>query len=367
VTTNEATLILTKGAIRVNKGTHRGLQAAERGSTALQMTLQGADKGASISGLEELPGKTNYFIGNDPKKWRIKVPTYAKVKYKGVYPGIDLVYYGNQSGQLEYDYVIGPDADPNTIGFSIGGTNTGSAVSAGTAISVDANGDLLLHDANGDIRFQKPIVYQEGTDGKREYREGRYIMASEHTGPQQPIISFALGTYDHSRPLVIDPAIVYSTILAGTIGDAASSEGRGIATFTDPSTGHTYGYVAGETCTSDFPTVHAEQTAFGGGCGDAFITKFDPAASGSVSVVYSTYLGGSAAYIANAIAVDTSGNVFVNGVTSSVDFPTTQSAYSRVSFGNGSFFLPTDVFLTKLSADGTTLMYSTYFGGSQPE
>src|SRR5437660_4818243 len=167
-------------------------------SDVLRMKLVGANQAAKVTALDELPGKSNYFIGNDPKQWRADVPTYAKVKYEGVYPGVDLVYYGNQR-QLEYDLVVAPGVDPNEIRLQFPGAGK---------LRVDEKGDLLLGSRGEEVRLEKPLVYQE-VGGERKPVEGSYVLASANR------IGFQLGGYDHSQTLVIDPVLVYSTYLGG--------------------------------------------------------------------------------------------------------------------------------------------------------
>lgn len=349
--------------------------------SVVRMKLAGANPNATATGINELPGKTNYFIGNDPKKWRTNVPTYAKVKYSGVYPGVDLVYYGNQSGQLEYDFVVAPGADPNVISINVGAVReppsplrNGGLVPDKSArgqeptkravheppLRLDPNGDLVLHSDGGEIRLQKPVVYQEPSTvdssqltAKDETRHlplaTRHFLDGHYSLDAQNRIGFMVGGYDHSKPLVIDPAIAYSTLLGGTTGPTYA---RAIATYTDSSTGTVYAYVAGYTCASDFPTANPLHT-YGGAC-DGFVTKFDPAASGPASVVFSTYLGGGGGA---GIAVDSAGNAYVTGSTSSINFPTS-NAYQATLKGGA------DAILTKLNADGSMLLYSTFFGGS---
>src|SRR5437667_55333 len=139
--------------------------------SVLRMKLVGANPSARVVGLDELPGKSNYFIGNDPKKWRTNVPNYAKVKYEGVYPGVDLVYYGNQGGQLEYDFVVAPGADPKAITLDVGTPQT-------APLRLDANGDLMLRGGGGDVCFHKPVVYQQDAEGRRHYIGGGYFLAA---------------------------------------------------------------------------------------------------------------------------------------------------------------------------------------------
>ena len=168
--------------------------------TVVRMELTGTNAAPRAVGAEELPGKANYFIGNDPAKWRTNVPTYAKVKYEGVYPGVDLVYHGNQ-GQLEYDFVVAPGVDPNEIRLKFRGVGK---------LGVDEKGDLLIGSGGEEVRFEKPVVYQE-VAGEKKPVEGSYVLASANQ------IRFQLGGYDHSQRLVIDPVLVYSSYLGGAV------------------------------------------------------------------------------------------------------------------------------------------------------
>ena len=163
------------------------------------MTLVNANPQSPAAGHDELPGKSNYFIGNDPAKWRTNIPTYAKVKYQGVYPGVDLVYYGNQ-GRLEYDFVVAPGADPRLVTLAFEGARD---------VHIDARGELVLGVEGGEVRQHKPVVYQEVAGVKQEVA-GRYVMK----GTRQ--VGFRVAAYDPSRPLIIDPVLVYSTYLGGS-------------------------------------------------------------------------------------------------------------------------------------------------------
>lgn len=299
-----------------------------KNSAVLRMKLVKANRTAKVIGADELPGKSNYFIGNDPKKWRNNVPTYAKVKYEGVYSGIDLVYYGNQR-QLEYDFVVAPGADPRRIRFDVLGAKS---------ISQDAHGDLLLRTSAGEVRWQKPVVYQE-KDGVRQEIDGNYVVKHGHR------VAFAVAGYDSKRPLVIDPVLGYSTYLGGSGTDA----GAGVAV---DSSGNAY--VTGYTGSTDFPTMNPLQPN-NGGYYNAFVAKIS--SSGS-AFVYSTYLGGSQSDFGQDIAVDNSGNAYVTGFTDSPNFPT-MNALQQTYGGNG------DGFVAKLNPFGSALVYSTYLGGSE--
>ncbi len=295
--------------------------------TVVRMKLVGANPSPRVSGLEELPGKSNYFLGNDPDKWRTNVPHYAKVQYKDVYPGVELVYYGNQR-QLEYDLVVEPGADPAAIALSFEGVEK---------LRIDAQGDLLLETHDGEVRQHKPLVYQEMDDGRREIA-GAYVLNGERQ------VGFEVATYDGSQPLIIDPVLSYSTYLGGNGND------RSFAIAVDASGN---AYVTGQTSFTGFPTASPFQ-ADGGGGQDAFVTKLNAAGN---SLVYSTYLGGSDSEIGRGIAVDASGSAYVTGSTESTDFPTVNPFQSALDSTE-------DAFVTKLNAAGNALVYSTYLGGS---
>jgi Bacterial Ig-like domain (group 3)/Beta-propeller repeat len=301
------------------------------------MKLRNANLAAKVTGQDELAGTSNYFIGNDPAKWRTNVPTYAKVKYEGIYPGIDLVYYGNQR-QLEYDFVVAPGADPHRIAFDVRGAKR---------IRRDAHGDLVLTMKMGEdeIRWHKPVVYQE-KNGARQEIAARYAITEKNR------VGFELAKYDASKPLYIDP-LIYSTYLGGSGDD----EGFSIAV---DSAGNAY--VTGITSSTDFPTMNPMQpTNHGNADGDcfcdAFVAKINAAGS---ALVYSTYLGGSGYDSGWGIAVDSAGNAYVTGYTASTDFPT-KNPLQAAQGGYG------DAFVAKLSATGTALVYSTYLGGSFAE
>jgi hypothetical protein len=299
----------------------------------LQMKLRNANRAAKVTSTDQLPGRSNYFIGNDPKKWRSNVPTYAKVKYEEIYSGIDLVYYGNQR-QLEYDFVVAPGADLHRIQFGVRGAKS---------ISRDEHGDLVLHMTEGEIRWRKPVVYQE-KDGTRQDIDGQYIIKRGQR------VSFEVAEYDSKRPLIIDPALAYSTYLGGGGYDI----GYGIAV---DSSGNAY--VTGATYATNFPTMNPLQPANGGRY-DAFVSEFNPAGS---TLVYSTYLGGSDSDYGYGIAVDSSGSAYVTGSTQSADFPTTPGAF-QTTCGGGCPPGNPDAFVAKLNSTGSALVYSTYLGGS---
>ena len=318
-------------------------------SAVLRMRLVGANTSAAVTGAEELPGKSNYFIGNDPKKWRTNVPNYAKVKYQNVYPGVDLVYYGNQGGQLEYDFVVAPGADPSVIALDVaaGSSRRQSAENGDVKppLLITSDGDLVIEADGGEVRFHKPVGYQIA-DRHRTAVDGEFHLRTDGT------VGFVLGSYDRGKALLIDPALVYSTYLGGNsldVADAIVVDAAGNA------------YVSGSTSSTDFPVTNGafqttNYTVNGFGV-DSFIAKLNPTGS---ALVYSTFLGGSdCCTYAIALAVDGSGNAYVTGPTNSTTFPVTQGAFQTTKAENQQVG-----FVTKLNPTGSGLDYSTYLGGS---
>jgi hypothetical protein len=306
-------------------------------AATLRMRLLGANSNAQATGVEKLAGTVSYFIGNDPKKWRTNVPTYGKVEYRNIYPGVDLLYYGNQQ-QLEYDLVVAPGADPGVARLGISGARK---------IQLDPSGDLVLQTLGGAVRLRKPVAYQRTANGQQSI-DVRYALGGAGE------VSFVAGAYDHSKPLVIDPVLVYSTFLGGSLYEDEEFNG-GIAV---DSTGSAY--VTGSTQSTNFPTVDPFQPSKGGAW-NAFVTKVNPEGT---AFVYSTYLGGSGQDFGTAIAVDSSGNAYVTGLTGSFNFPTTPSAFQTAK---PSVSVNTAAFVTELNSTGSALLYSTYLGGSSSD
>src|SRR2546428_1829274 len=293
LTSTEAVLTLTKAdayAKRRISGEATLSEPEKRAGTVLRMKLLGANPAPAVAGVGELPGKSNYFVGNDPKKWRANVPTYAKVEYRDVYPGVNLVYYGNQR-QLEHDFVVSPGADPKVITLAFEGMD---------GVAIDALGDLVLRADGGEVRLRKPVVYQD-QNGQRAVIPTRYVITAERQ------VAFEVAAYDATKPLIIDPVLAYSTYLGGSATDI----GHGIAV---DAAGNAY--VTGDANSSDFPTTPGAFQPTGGG--PAFVTKLN--ATGS-ALAYSTYLGNGNGN-AVAIAVDAAGNAYVTGIAGP-DFPTT--------------------------------------------
>jgi hypothetical protein len=315
--------------------------AAPSRVSVLRMRLVSANRAAKIAPLDELPGSVNYFIGSDPRNWRTNAPTYRKVKYSGVYPGVDLIYYGNQ-GQLEYDFVMAPGADPRAIRLAIE-TGDSKAGNRNRQVRIAANGELIVETDGGEVRFRKPLIYQPAADSAasraggratRQYVAGRFALLAENQ------IGFAIGPYDHSKPLIIDPRLVYSSYLGGSGADY----GYGIAV---DSSGNAY--VAGKTSSTNFPTAGAYQSS-GTTFPVAFVTKINAAGN---AVVYSTYLGEQSA--ASGIAVDSSGDAYVTGGGSGI--PTTPGAFQTQAASGAAF-------VVKLAAAGNQVIYGTYLGDS---
>ena len=369
-------------------------------SSVLRMKFAGANSTAQVVGMDQLPGKSNYFISNDPAKWRTDVPNYAKVKYESIYPGVDLVMYGNQR-QLEYDFVVSPGADPNRIRLSFAGARR---------IHLERSGDLILNVGNGKVRQRAPVIYQE-TDQGKQFVAGRYVLRGKNE------VGFEIESYDRTKPLVIDPVLVYSTFVGGSARDAAT----GLTVDPDGNA-----YLTGVTFSTDFPTTPgAYQTSLVSG--EGFVTKLDPTGSALIfstyirgatpagialdaarnvyltggaslnfpatpgafrtfmsgyadafilklnlngdSLAYATFLGGNQGEGGGGIAVDAAGNAAISGSTNSPNFPTTPGAFQPTYGGNRPFFnlFSGDVFVTKINATGSALIFSTYLGGSGDE
>ncbi|MBK1702788.1 SBBP repeat-containing protein [Thiococcus pfennigii] len=324
-------------------------------TAVVRMRLEGATLNAApvVTGLDRQPGISNYFLGNDPTKWRTEIPHYARVQYDEVYAGIDLVFYGNPQ-QLEYDFVVSPGADPEQIRLAVSGAD---------AVRVNEQGDLVLSLEGAELVQRAPRIYQE-IDGEQRavaggYRllpvtvepgaDGPYETIQVTSSEQSPArIGFELAAYDQSQGLVIDPVLVYSTYLGGS----ENEEGHSIAVDIAGNT-----YVAGWTFSSDFPTVNAIYPNPYLRDSDAFIFKLNAAGT---AAFYSTYLGGSGRDTPSSITVDSAGNAYVTGDTQSSDFPTVNALYPNLSGYH-------DAFIFKLNAVGSAALYSTYLGGSNWE
>lgn len=294
--------------------------------SVFEMRFVGGSTAPSLIAEERLPGRSNYFQGRDRVRWAKSLPRYRRFAYREVYPGIDAVFYGDLD-HLEYDLVVAPGADPGRIQIEFHGVE---------GITLDESGNLALHLPDDHRLVQlAPRIYQE-IDGARRPVVGHYEVQGAN------LIALRVADYDRAQPLVIDPVLAYSTYLGG-------SKGEGAWGVTVDSKGNAY--VIGRTSSLDFPAVGALPLPPRGS--DAFVTKLDAAGR----VVYSTYLGGSGLDKGEAIAVDVDGNVYLTGITSSPDFPIV-NAVQPVLRGS------VNAFVAKLSASGSTLLYSTYLGGS---
>lgn len=388
----------------------------------LRMGLVGARRDADIAGEDELPGKCNYFIGNDPARWRTNIPTFAKVRYREVYPGIDLVYYGNE-GQLEFDFVVAPGANPDRIELAIEGAD---------AAEVDSHGDLRLVVAGRELFWRKPVLFQE-VDGERVPVAGEYALRPAPAGRDSGAIrhvGFRVADYDRMLALVIDPVLAYSTYLGGGLGEVVHGiavDSAGCAYVTGqtfsrtsyngtPASGNPFpttpdairrGFsVIGavvvtkfnpegnrllystvlcgnsptwQSCwgtgiavdgagmavitgtldgSNDFPTKNAVQPKHGGGFSESFVAKLNQNGS---ALVFSTFLGGNGYEWSPCLALDADSNIHVAGQTSSRNFPTVSAL--QATYGGG----PYDAYVARLSADGTQSAYSTFLGGAGSE
>lgn len=383
------------------------LPAAPRAvvSNIVRMKLAGANPHPTLTGLEETAKKTNIYIGNDSSKWRTNISNYKKVKYENALPNVDMVFHGNQ-GLMEYDFIVRPGAAPADITLNFEGVRS---------LRIDSGGDLVMQLAEGKLLHRKPYIYQE-TAGKKREIAGKYVLKGANR------VGFEVGAYDKAQPLIIDPVIVYATYLGGSIRDltegiAVDSAGNAFVTGVSVSmdfpvsnafqgSAHEYyfegfvtklnadgsdvifstylggsyqddgksiavdsagnAYVTGFTTSPDFPTSTDAFQRTGGGtcsydggdsCSEAYVTKLSPGGS----LIYSTYIGGSDSDFGRAVAVDSAGNAYVTGTTESSNFPVLGALQS--SFGGGS----RDVFLTKINATGTAILYSTYLGGTEWE
>jgi hypothetical protein len=306
--------------------------SAGTGAAAVRLVPFGGDPAAHAVGLDPQPGRINYLVGPDPDRWHTGAATFAKVAQRGVYPGIDLVYYGN-GGQLEYDVVVAPGADPGAVRLGVEGAR---------GLRLEGNGDLVIDTAAGPLTQRRPVAYQDIAGARVPVAAAYVLVAGDEVGVR-------LGTYDPSVVLVIDPVLSYSTYLGGTGFDSVQHVAVDSAGAV---------YVTGfSLSTTTFPATVGDTTF--GGSRDAFVAKFSSAGA----LQWSTYLGGSGSETGFAIAVDAAGAAHIGGNTTSSDFPATVNDTTY----NSSVNFTTDAFAAKLAPDGTSLTWATYLGGNQLE
>jgi hypothetical protein len=339
-----STLFLTRG---------EAVLALRKSGQSAVLRLRMIDaNGTAIAGEDVLPGTTNYLIGNDRKDWRTGVPSFRRVRYASVWPGIDLVWHGQQNA-LEYDFVIAPGVDPSRIAIEIDGA---------TSLRIDGDGNLIAETAAGDVIQHAPVLYQDGPR-RRTRVNGQYALRGRR-------VWFKVGAYDQSLPLIIDPVLTYSTFLGG----ASNEEAFGVAVDAAGSA-----YVTGPTDSIDFPRGQL-LTAQAGAL--LFIAKLN--ADGS-DLLYSTLIGtnitgslsfdeGSDTLIATGIAVTADGRAAITGgidnSNSKSEYPVTQNAFQDAGscFGECGALRgdpAIDAFVTMLAADGRSLVYSTFYRGAR--
>ncbi len=370
LTSNAAVIAMTRrppAEVSRRRGSRRRSPAPRTGrspqSAAVRISFEGARPHPEIEGLDPLAGRVNYFLGSDPTKWRAGMPAYARVRYRAVWPGVDVVYYGSR-GILEYDLMVAPGADPGAIRLGIEGADPW----------LDSAGDVVLGSAAGELRLCRLRLYQEGADGAHRAVKGRFVRiraAAGGTSANTIGLEVAPAGYDRTRPLVIDPQLVYATYLGGSGGTspAASSIGDQALDVAIDSAGNVY--LTGLAYSTNFPTTVGPSLDPGIAADTpvSFVARLNPAQSGASSLVYSTFLGGSGnpdsmgldGDEGHGIAVDASGRAYVTGLTYSDNFPTTPGAFQT---GNPHDRPDDDAaFVSVLDPTGSSLVYSTYLGG----
>ena len=313
----------------------------QAGRIALQ--LIGANEKSTLSGLDPRPGRSNYFLGSDPSKWVTQVPHFGRVQIAQPYPGIDLVFYGNPQ-QLEYDFLVAPGADPSQIRLNPQGA---------TAVSINTEGNALLQTVAGPVELKQPVSYQQ-IDGIRTPVASAFHLTAANT------LTLDFGTYDHGYPLIVDPVLLYAVALGGSNGNQALGMDLDAA-------GNAY--ITGNSCSSDFPTTAGVFDTYQGNpnqtsCQDAFVLKLDPTAS---TLLYSNFFGGSGISSGGHVAVDTSGNAYVAGTTSSANFPLVANigppAPQHCPLVPAGFNCP-DGFIVKFNPSGSEILFSSLLGGN---
>jgi len=337
---NGYTLFLTQSQAIFDFGA-----SAPKNDSPFRLVLSGSNASAQIQGADPQSGHTNYLIGNDRSRWQTNVPLYASVRYRNVYPGIDAVYYGNRS-QLETDYLVAPGANPAKIALHVEGTHS---------LALNHKGDVVIAGSSGNVILRRPLVYQK-IDGKRREVAANYVLRAPR------LVGLEIAGYDSTQPLVVDPVIDYSTYLGGASGTAGGSANNSATAVAVDANGDAY--ITGSTGASNFPvtsgTFQGQNNSNGALESNAFVTKLN--ATGT-ALIYSTYLGGTTSDGATGLAIDSNGDAYVVGTTSSTDFPTISSSVSPIQ----STFPPGNSgstgFFAELDPNGASLLYATYLGG----
>ena len=298
----------------------------------VRLSFAGGAAAPSIEALDRLPGRVNYYVGPEPRAWRTDIPVFGRVRYTDVYPGIDVVVYGNQR-QLEYDFVVAPGADPGAIRIRIDGAD---------AVTIDAAGDVTIRRGARTIVQRTPVVYQE-RDGRRDLVTARYRLAAAHE------LVVDVGAYDRGRALVIDPIVVYSARVGLGTASAIAVDGAGHAYFGGANTG---------AFNNEYPMVNAAFPRRMSGLAEIFVTRLSP---DGATLIYSTYIGSANQDFLNGIATDGAGNAYITGGTRSSSYPTTVGSFQPTVAGRTEDSVVP--FVTKFGPTGQ-LVYSTYLDGT---
>jgi hypothetical protein len=307
-------------ASRIAKKAHP--RTAQPSALAVRIGLVGGNPAPSAKGLNPLPGKSNYFVGQDPSQWRTFIPHFERVRFREIYPGVDMVYYGKNQ-QLEFDFEVAAGADPRAIRLTVSGARK---------LELNVLGNLVIRTGQGPLVLHRPIAYQPGNGARKEV-EAEFMLHDEAE------FSFRVGAYDTGKPLVIDPVLSYSTLFnASPTAIAADSSGNT--------------YLTG--WSSSLPATPGSFQNSASGLADAFVAKLDPSGA---TLLFATYLGGAENDFGQSIQVDNAGNVYIAGQTQSSNLPLA-GAFQTALLGES------DAFLAKFSADGSQLLYATYYGGT---
>lgn len=313
------------------------------GAPPMRLKFSGSRRPALVAGRDLLRARTNYFLGRDPKQWRTNVPNYAAVEYSEIYPGVNAVFHGDRQ-RVEFDFEVAPGADPRRIALDVEGAS---------GLRINSHGDAALWiGPAGEMLLEKPRLYQMVGNTQREI-PGHYVL-------RRGRIRIAVGPYDHSRPLVIDPTLAYSTYFGGNAVDQIN----GIAV--DASND---AYIVGTTSSGNLPVSSGAYQTTCPACsfiGVAFVAKLDPTQSGANSLIYSTYVGpeGPASAMpdllgsstGNAIIVDSSGDAYLTGQANSRYFPANNPPSENAS--------SCGAFVVELDPNGANLLGSRCLGGA---